>query len=584
LPKRVPGGRKIVILVITIVLTPFDPSALRWGFIALARLTTPSTNGENDMSDHPYLKGSQAGRADDASDDGAALDRILQDTERCEALIEHGDRIGAPLADGDIEIVRAARRGVEQNTLSAASEADVHAAMGRIARAVRYPGAQIADDMDRCDDMVCYAKHTGKVIPESAVASLLAARAAQRELTWNATTEARFYAGMNRIARCVAPVMAGAAGAQARRGAQLAIKIYTWSAFILVLLVISLSCLLFVANQICADVSKVVEANDSAAPTIHNLLQVYRSNIIEAKENNPETAGQLENSQTAVQLKALLQQFAINNRQLYADVKRTEAMGKFLRFGEAESPYKPVCPEYSKTGKQADARNVKPEKVSDPRASADASLQTTDWKCDPDSRRRALEIDLPMLASGPMDQAGTNPSWRPEAIVEQGFQKIAVYQDIRAMATHDRDINLAFVGAITRFLLPVMYARLGACAAILWQLGAESSASLFHPEHSKVSYRAHITSAAIVGISIGLGSEILHGSKEFYPLAIAFVAGYASDKFFAFIDRIVSAIFPARVPARHETAAANAAPDPAPDPAPKSSPPSADAAPSSAHA
>jgi hypothetical protein len=152
------------------------------------------------------------------------------------------------------------------------------------------------------------------------------------------------------------------------------------------------------------------------------------------------------------------------------------------------------------------------------------------------------------------------------------------------MATHDRDINLAFVGAITRFLLPVMYARLGACAAILWQLGAESSASLFHPEHSKVSYRAHITSAAIVGISIGLGSEILHGSKEFSPLAIAFVAGYASDKFFAFIDRIVSAIFPARVPARHETAAANAAPDPAPDPAPKSSPPSADAAPSSAHA
>ncbi|MGA7811643.1 hypothetical protein, partial [Caballeronia sp.] len=474
------------------------------------------------------------------------------------------------------EIVRAARRGVERLTLSAASEADVHAAMGRIARAVRYPGAQIADDMDRCDDMVSYATHTGKVIPESAVASLLAARAAQRELAWNATTEARFYAGMNRIARCVAPVMAGMACAQARRGAQLAIKIYTWSAFILILLVISLSCLLFVANEICADVSKVVEANDSAALTIHNLLQVYRSNIIEVKEKNPETVGQLENSQPALQLKALLQQFATNNRQLYADVKRTEAMGQFLRFADAESSYKPVCPEYSKTRKQANTRNVKPEKVSGPRASADASLQTTDWNCDPASRRRALEIDLPLLATGPMDQTGTHTSWRPEAVVEQGFQKIAVYQDIRAMATHDRDINLAFVGAITRFLLPVLYARLGACAAILWQLSAESSASLFHPEHSKVAYRAHITSAAIVGISIGLFSEILHGGKAFYPLAIAFVAGYASDKFFAFIDRIVSAIFPSRVPAPPETAT--------PNPAPKSSPPPADAAPPGAHA
>jgi hypothetical protein len=538
------------------------------------------------MDDHPDSQGSPTGPANDTSYDSAALARVLQDVERCEALIAHGARTAAPLEDADIEIVRATRLAVEQKTLNASSEPDVHAAMGRIARAVRYPGAQIADDMDRCGDMVSYAGQTGKVIHESDVASLSIARAAQQDLVWNAKTEAHFYAGMSRIARCVAPVMAGMAGTQARKGAQFAIKIYTWSAFFLAFLVISLSCLLFVANQISTDVSKVVEANDSAALTMHNLLQAYRSSIIEAKEKNPETVGQLQNSQPALQIKELLQQFATNNRQLYADVKRTEAIRKFLLVGGAESPYKPVCTGYSPIGKRADTWNVNLEKVSGPRASPDSTMQTTNWNCDPDSRRRALEIDLPLLATGPMDQAnhvdqaGTNKSWRPEDAVEQGFQKIAVYQDIRAMATNDRDVNLAFVGAITSFLLPVLYAWLGACAAILRQLSAESSASLFHPQHSKVAYRAHITSAVIVGISIGLFSELLQGGKEFSPLAIAFVAGYASDKFFAFIDRIVSAIFPARVAPRPETPT----PSPAPTNVPTNVPPPADAAPSGAHA
>jgi hypothetical protein len=99
---------------------------------------------------------------------------------------------------------------------------------------------------------------------------------------------------------------------------------------------------------------------------------------------------------------------------------------------------------------------------------------------------------------------------------------------------------------VTGFLLPVLYAWLGACAAILRQLSADSAANTFHPEHSKVANRAHVTSAIIVGISIGLFSKLLEGGKEVSPLAIAFVAGYASDKFFFFVDRLVAAMFPPR--------------------------------------
>ena len=530
------------------------------------------------MDIHSGSEGSSTAPANDTSYDSAALARVLRDVERCEALIAHGARTAAPVEEADIEIVRATRLAVEQNTLNVVIEADFQAAKGRIEQAVRYPGGQIVDDMDRCGDMVSYAGRVGKFIPESDVLTWSDARAAQQKLTWDATTEARFYAGMSRIAGCIAPVMADTAGRQACKGAQVAIKVYTWSAFTLAFFVISLSCLLFVDNQISEDVSKVVVANDSAALTMHNLLQAYSSTIIEAKEKHPETVEQLQNTQPALQIKELLQQFATNNRQLYADVKRTEAIKKFLFGGAAESPYKPACGEYVQTGKRADAWNVNLKKISDSPASADFTTLTIDWNCDPDTRRHALEITLPLLATEPMDEAnqgdraGTDKPWRPEAAVEQGFQKIAVYQDLRAMATNDRDVNLALVGAITSFLLPVLYAWLGACAAILRQLSAESSASLFHPKHSKVAYRAHITTAVIVGISIGLFTGILQGGKDLPPLAIAFVAGYASDKFFAFIDRVVNTVFPARVPAQADT------------PAPKNVPPPADAAPSGAHA
>jgi hypothetical protein len=128
--------------------------------------------------------------------------------------------------------------------------------------------------------------------------------------------------------------------------------------------------------------------------------------------------------------------------------------------------------------------------------------------------------------------------------VNQGFEKIAAYQDIRAMAMRARDFNVAFVGSAVGFLLPFFYALLGANAAVLRQLHVETRNSTFHPEHSKIEKRVRLTTAAIVGITIGLFSNFLQGGKAASPLAIAFAAGYASDKLFEFVNRIVGAIFP----------------------------------------
>lgn len=514
------------------------------------------------MSDTPECKEQR-----DSSEPFAertASSQLSQDVDRCEKLIAHAARIGVAVSDPDMDAIRTARCALDSGGANATICNALHAAMNRIACAAQYPDPRIAKDLVRCGDLVSYAAQMGKPIPESDIACLSVARAAQHELAWNAMTEALFYAGMGRIARSMAPIIAETASEEARKGARQAIKAYTWASFGLAFLVVSLSCLLFVVNQISADVSKIVEQNDAAALSMHNLLQAHRASIIAAKEKGEDAVLQLQNSQPALQIKQLLQQFATNNRQLYADVKRTEAIRHFFFIGEGDSPYKPRCmPNGTPAEKRSGEMNVNLGRTSvvPPKAATRLDTTTADWNCDPDTRRRALEVDLPLLATGTGKESGSSKpekSWRPEDAVEQGFQKIAVYQDIRAMATNDRDVILAFVGAITSFLLPVLYAWLGACAAILRQLNADTSASLFHPVHYSVANRAHITTAVIVGISIGLFSKLLHDGIEFSPLAVAFVAGYASDKFFAFIDRLVSAIFPARMHGRFETTASAA--------------------------
>jgi hypothetical protein len=221
-------------------------------------------------------------------------------------------------------------------------------------------------------------------------------------------------------------------------------------------------------------------------------------------------------------------------------VSRISAFTTSLGLGAIRSPYRAPCDaEESVLNFQGAYRTSRsPRRV-------DGQSGSGDWQCNPDVARRVLEITLPLLAKPNPEPGDATPPTDLDA-VQQGFQKIAVYQDIRAMALYANDIILSIVGAVTGFLLPVLYAWLGACAAILRQLSADSAANTFHPEHSKVANRAHVTSAIIVGISIGLFSRLLEGGKDVSPLAIAFIAGYASDKFFYFVDRLVGAMFPPR--------------------------------------
>jgi len=92
--------------------------------------------------------------------------------------------------------------------------------------------------------------------------------------------------------------------------------------------------------------------------------------------------------------------------------------------------------------------------------------------------------------------------------------------------------------AITTYILPVLYAVLGSLAFILRDLSEQSINKTYHPTHGRFINRVRLVVAIIIGTVIGLFDIFWKDSTiSASPLAIAFVAGYAANTFFAFLDK-----------------------------------------------
>jgi hypothetical protein len=499
--------------------------------------------------------------------------RLSEDLARAEVMVAAAAADGITLESGDIAAIKAARGMVDRGAWTSEWESRFYAAIGRIGKTVHYPSVQVFNDLKASDELLSHASLGGLPIATQDIEALTRARIARVEGVWTARIESDYYAALNRISKDVLPVVAATAGKEACRGARRAIRIYTITAISLTILVVALSCLLFSVNQISDDVAKMVAINDPAAMMLHNQLMSHQSSIIEtrqgqereirklvgsafqqhnrsqgdeesvisARQKASSDLRSLSNSQPALQIKDLLQRFATNNRQLYNDVTRTRGIGKWLHLPVINPYTEAKCPLASET-----ATASAPTASSSQGASSPAPAN---WTCSNNKVRANLEIKVPIMDADRVTNEN-NETLSSEDAVHEGFQKIAAYQDIRAMAMYGRDIVLSLVGAVTGFVLPVLYAWLGACAAILRKIKSETETSTFHPEYSKVANRSHITCAVIVGIAIGLFSDLVQGGKNISPLAVAFIAGYASDKFFYFVDRLVDAIFPGRAPGK----------------------------------
>ncbi|MGF6853988.1 hypothetical protein [Paraburkholderia sp. CI3] len=435
--------------------------------------------------------------------------------------------------------------------------------------------ASLLNDLRACEWMISYAAHNGLEVSREDVAAVGAAQAACRDQGLTPELKGSFYEAMSRIARCVAPATAETLDPCNRPEAKRALRCYSHLTAAMTVIVILLSSALLTMTRLSDEITKIVKENDDTARTLHNELQGYILAMGDSKTGNPGGHNLLVNAPSSLELKEHLQSFARNNRQLYSDIKYLNNLwapvadiGNLIVEHElrwdvkSRNPYAGRCnanhymaylvidpnPLVYEVQDQ-DAKNypwnmrVNPTFNRYPFYSVEKPYGTP-WMCDPDLTRAALEIKLPLLRVGSVDPQDQFEPPLAEFDVQQGFSKIAVYQDIRAISLILVNEIATFAGGISGFVLPILYATLGACAKIFRELRVAVFEDTYDPKHARVVHTSRFIAASIVGISIGLFTTFLKGENELPPLAVAFVAGYASDEFFDFIERIVKAMFP----------------------------------------
>jgi hypothetical protein len=144
-----------------------------------------------------------------------------------------------------------------------------------------------------------------------------------------------------------------------------------------------------------------------------------------------------------------------------------------------------------------------------------------------------------MEISVPVNHASVNIPMEVEA-------KTRILQRVRYFAKDVQERTSLWYGALSNFLLPPLYAILGACAYLIRSFSEQVKARTFTPS---VTDSARFIIAAIGGGAVGLFSNFTIGqTTSLPPLAIAFLVGYATDIFFSFLDGLQPAFSRAKAP------------------------------------
>lgn len=126
-----------------------------------------------------------------------------------------------------------------------------------------------------------------------------------------------------------------------------------------------------------------------------------------------------------------------------------------------------------------------------------------------------------------LDPANNNQITEEVADTTQKYQKIRLY------ATNVLDATSIFFGAVSTSILPVLYALLGACAAVLRAFTQQLEKRTFTWSYASP---ARFIIAAIGGGVIGLFNITIGEGVTASPLALAFLVGYLADVFFSFLE------------------------------------------------
>jgi hypothetical protein len=127
-------------------------------------------------------------------------------------------------------------------------------------------------------------------------------------------------------------------------------------------------------------------------------------------------------------------------------------------------------------------------------------------------------------------------------------ERVCVYQRVRYYAQSTEESAKIFTGAVATCILPVLYALLGAGAFVLRRLESQLRSRTFINETQSPRFITAAIAGAVVGIfNFGQGISVS-------PLAIAFLAGYAVDVFFTFLESLIQTLSKGRASAGSDQA------------------------------
>jgi hypothetical protein len=392
--------------------------------------------------------------------------------------------------------------------------------------------------LEDSERMLAYAARSGKKIEPEVAETIAESHTALVQGNWTAELHGRLCRAQSRLANAIHPVTAETLDPSSMKEARRLTRHFFRLAFALALVIVPASMVMFASAKISASGKVLVEQNDKLADRLHDALQIQRNSILSAEKHGttsryiktstmkaradgesstdrgtvPATDGTIDVDSiqaltpAAIAIKEDLQIFARNNRQLYAETRWLARLSLHRNDNPYDSP----------------------------------------WMLSKTSQRENLELTLPMLVrhseTSRTGQENAVPPG-PEHSVDDGLQKLAVYQDIRAMAQDAQHTSDFLWAAIAAYVLPVLYAVLGTLAYILRDLCAQARNHTFYASHARFANRARVIVAVIIGTVIGLFDRFMNDSISASPLAIAFAAGYAVDPFFAFLDRYITDVW-----------------------------------------
>ena len=126
---------------------------------------------------------------------------------------------------------------------------------------------------------------------------------------------------------------------------------------------------------------------------------------------------------------------------------------------------------------------------------------------------------------------------RPSEVLTEIENQIKAYQFIRNYALALVKTDSIIYGGITTYLLPTVYALLG---AFLYGFRLYSRLIRRKTYLRSAAHSARYYIAAIAGLVVGLFGSLLPKNLALPPLAVAFLVGYGVEAFFSRLDDLIA--------------------------------------------